>query len=150
VQFVRLDTLAENDPPRYPTAIFVDPNDSNHAWITYSGFNAKTATTPGHVFEIRFVPASGAAPGTASFASLDGHQINGYGDIPASSIIVSTSGTIYVGNDFGVVQKQKNSSVWHLAAAGLPNVTVSDSCMCPSAACSTQRPTAGVWQLKVQ
>ena len=151
VQFVRLDTLAENDPPRYPTAIFVDPNDSNHAWITYSGFNAKTATTPGHVFEIRFVPASGAAPGTASFASLDGHQINGYGDIPASSIIVSTSGTIYVGNDFGVVQKQKNSSVWHLAAAGLPNVTVSDLVYVPErgvlyAATHGQ----GVWQLKVQ
>ena len=42
-------------PPRYPTAIFVDPEDANHAWITYSGFNAKTPTTPGHVFEVRYV-----------------------------------------------------------------------------------------------
>jgi hypothetical protein len=151
VQFVRLDPLSASDPPRYPTAIFVDPSDSNHAWITYSGFNAKTPATPGHVFEIRFTPASGAAPAAASFASLDGHKINGYGDIPASSIIVSNSGTIYVGNDFGVVQKQKNSSVWHLTAAGLPNVTVSDLVHVPErgvlyAATHGQ----GVWQLKVQ
>ena len=151
VQFVRLDTLATNDPPRYPSAIFVDPNDSNHAWITYSGFNAKTPTTPGHVFEIRFVPASGAAPATASFGLLDGHKINGYGDIPATSIVVSGSGTLYVGNDFGVVQKQKNSPVWHLTAAGLPNVTVADLVLVPErgvlyAATHGQ----GVWQLKVQ
>jgi hypothetical protein len=151
VQFVRLDPLATNDPPRYPTAIFVDPSDPNHAWITYSGFNAKTPATPGHVFEIRFVPGSGAAPATASFTSLDGHKINGYGDIPASSIIVSKSGTLYVGNDFGVVQKQKNSPVWHLTAAGLPNVTVSDLVYVPErgvlyAATHGQ----GVWQLKVQ
>jgi hypothetical protein len=151
VQFVRLDTLAANDPPRYPSAIFVDPNDANHAWITYSGFNAKTPATPGHVFEIRFTPASGATPATASFASLDGHKINGYGDIPATSIVVSQGGTIYVGNDFGVVQKQKNSPVWHLTAAGLPNVTVADLVYVPErgvlyAATHGQ----GVWQLKVQ
>ena len=48
--------------------------------------------------------------------SLDGHKINGYGDIPASSIVVSENGTLYVGNDFGVVQKQKNSDVWHMTA----------------------------------
>ena len=58
-------------------------------------------------------PAAPWRPRPAS-SSLDGHKINGYGDIPASSIIVSSSGTIYVGNDFGVVQKQKNSPVWHL------------------------------------
>ena len=151
VQFVRLDTLATNDPPRYPTAIFVDPSDSNHAWITYSGFNAKTPTTPGHVFEIRYVPANGAAPATASFVSLDGHKINGFGDIPASSIVVSSSGTIYVGTDFGVVQKQRNSSVWHLAAAGLPNVTVSDLVHVPErGVLYAGTHGQGVWQLKVQ
>ena len=88
VQLVRIDGLAANDPPRYPTAIFVDPDDSNHAWITYSGFNAKTPATPGHVFEIRYVPASGGQPATTTFTLLDGHKNNGYGDIPASSIIV--------------------------------------------------------------
>jgi hypothetical protein len=103
------------------------------------------------VFEIRFTPASSATPATAGFVSLDGHKINGYGDIPATSIVVSQGGTIYVGNDFGVVQKQKNSPVWHLTAAGLPNVTVADLVYVPErgvlyAATHGQ----GVWQLKVQ
>jgi hypothetical protein len=150
VQLVRIDGLAANDPPRYPTAIFVDPEDSNHAWITYSGFNAKTPASPGHVFEIRYVAASGSQAATVTFSLLDGHKNNGYGDIPASSIIVTPHGTIYVGNDFGVVQKQKHSSVWHRTAAGLPNVTVSDLVYVPEkgvlyAATHGQ----GVWQLKV-
>lgn len=82
---------------------------------------------------------------------LDGHKINGYGDIPANSIIVSGAGTLYVGNDYGVVQKQKNSGVWHLPAAGLPNVNVADLVYVPEkgtlyAATHGQ----GIWQLKVQ
>ena len=150
VQLVRIDGLAANDPPRYPTAIFVDPDDSNHAWITYSGFNAKTPATPGHVFEIRYVPASGGQAATATFSLLDGHKNNGYGDIPASSIIVTPNGTIYVGNDFGVVQKQKNSSVWHRSAAGLPNVTVSDLVYVPEkGVLYAGTHGQGVWQLKV-
>jgi hypothetical protein len=151
VQFVRIDALASNDPPRYPTAVFVDPNDSNHAWITYSGFNAKTPATPGHVFEIRFVPASGSQGASARFTLLDGHKNNGFGDIPASSIIVTPKGTIYVGTDFGVVQKQKNSSVWRPAAAGLPNVTVSDLVYVPEKdVLYAGTHGQGVWQLKVQ
>lgn len=37
VQFVRLDTLDPKAPPRFPTDIFVDRTNPNHAWITYSG-----------------------------------------------------------------------------------------------------------------
>jgi hypothetical protein len=151
VQFVRLDSTDTDDPPRYPTSLFVDPADPNHAWITYSGYNSKTPDTPGHVFEIRYIPGPGNTPGTGTFTLLDGHKINGYGDIPANSIIVSKAGTLYVGNDYGVVQKQKNSSVWHLPAAGLPNINVPDLVYVPEkdvlyAATHGQ----GVWELKVQ
>ncbi|HYI09569.1 MAG TPA: hypothetical protein VEK57_10945 [Thermoanaerobaculia bacterium] len=151
VQFVRLDSTDTDDPPRYPTSIYVDPADSNHAWITYSGYNSKTPATPGHVFEVTYVPASGSTPASGTFTNLDGHKINGYGDIPANSIIVTPSGTLYVGNDYGVVQKQKNSSVWHLPAAGLPNVNVPDLVYVPEkdglyAATHGQ----GIWFLKVQ
>jgi hypothetical protein len=149
VTFVRLDSLDTDDPPRYPTSIFVDPNNANHAWITYSGYNSKTPATPGHVFEINYVPGQG--PSSGVFTSLDGHKINGYGDIPANSVIVSKAGTIYVGNDYGVVQKQKNSDVWHLPAAGLPNMNIPDLVYVPEkdvlyAATHGQ----GAWQLKVQ
>lgn len=147
VTFTRLDSMAVNDPPRYPTSLFVDPNDPNHAWITYSGYNSKTPATPGHVFELRYDPAANSV----AFVNLDGHKINGYGDIPANSIVVSKNGTVYVGNDYGVVQKQKNSDVWHLPAAGLPNLNVTDLIYVPEkdsvyAATHGQ----GVWLLKVQ
>jgi hypothetical protein len=146
VTFTRLDSLAANDPPRYPTSIFVDPDDANHAWITYSGFNVKTPATPGHVFEVRYVPATGAV----TFTNLDGHKNNGFGDIPATSVIVSPRGTLYVGTDFGVVQRQRNSPVWHLTAAGLPNVTVSDLFYVPERdALYAGTHGQGVWQLKV-
>jgi hypothetical protein len=83
-------------------------------------------------------------------ALLVGHPNNGFGDIPASSIIVASSGTIYVGNDFGVVAKRVGSTVWSRAAAGLPNVTVADLVNVPEkgvlyAATHGQ----GVWQLPV-
>ncbi len=127
VQFVRLDSLAANDPPRYPSAIYVDPEDSNHAWMTYSGFNAKTPATPGHVFEVRYIPAQGGNPPQVVFTNLDGTNKNhSYGDVPATSIAVSDKGTIYVGNDFGVVRKNKNQPTWHQAGGGLPHVTVAD------------------------
>jgi hypothetical protein len=144
-QFTRLDGLASIDPPRYPTSIVVDPEDANHAWVTYSGFNAKTPATPGHVFEVRYNPGNGQV----AFTNLDGTSTNGFGDIPATSVIVSEQGSIYVGTDFGVVQKTKNLPVWRLSAAGLPNVTVSDLVDVPErgvlyAATHGQ----GVWQLR--
>jgi hypothetical protein len=139
------DATAPNDPPRYPTSIFVDRNDPNHAWITYSGYNAKTPNTPGHVFEVRYVP------GASTFVVLDGHKTNGYGDIPAQSIIVTPRGTLYVANDYGVVVKEPGSTVWKMAAAGLPNMLIADLIYVPEkdvlyAATHGQ----GVWQLKVQ
>ncbi len=150
VAFARLDTTDPEAPPRYPTAIFVDPEDANHAWITYSGYNAKTPDTPGHVFEIRYVPGAGGQPGAGQFTRLDGDKANGYGDIPANSIIVSDSGTIYVGNDFGVVVKEKNASVWHRAAAGLPNVDVADLVYVPErGVLYAGTHGQGIWKLNV-
>ncbi|HEV3478087.1 MAG TPA: hypothetical protein VG144_01410, partial [Gaiellaceae bacterium] len=139
------DATAQNDPPRYPTSIFVDRSDPNHAWITYSGYNSKTQATPGHVFEVRYVPQA------STFVVLDGHKINGYGDIPAQAIIVTERGTLYVANDYNVVVKEPDSDVWKMSPAGLPNMLVADLIYVPEkdvlyAATHGQ----GVWQLKVQ
>jgi hypothetical protein len=147
VTFIRLDSLAPNSPPRYPTDIFVDRSNPNHAWITYSGYNSKTPNTPGHVFEVTFDPTSG----TVAFNNIDGHKIYGYGDIPANSIIVTNRGTIYVGNDYGVVVKEPNSSVWKVAPAGLPNVDVADLIYLPEKdALYAATHGQGVWLLKVR
>ena len=78
----RIDTSSTVDPPRYPTDIYVDPANPNHAYITYSGYNAVTPTTPGHVFEVRYDPATG----TATFTSLDGKGNDALGDLPVGTI----------------------------------------------------------------
>lgn len=151
VQLVRVDSLAANDPPRYPTSIFVDPHDPNHAWITYSGFNAKTPDTPGHIFELRYVPASGSNPATMTFNNLDGDERFGYPDIPAQSVVVSDRGWIYVGNDFGVVRSRRGSGRWFDTPPGLPNVTVTDLVLVPERdVLYAGTHGQGVWQLRVR
>ncbi len=51
-------------------------------YITYSGYNHVTPATPGHVFEVRFNPATG----TATFTSLDGTGPQALGDLPVGTI----------------------------------------------------------------
>jgi hypothetical protein len=122
VVFDRIDNdpTATTDPPRFPSAIFVDPKDANHAWIVYSGFTAKTPATPGHVFEVRYVP------GASTFKLLDGNEPKDeLGDIPATSVAVSDGGTIFVGTDYGCVAS-KGDGVWRQCGSGLPRLVVSD------------------------
>jgi hypothetical protein len=151
VTFTRLDSLDAKAPPRYPTSIYVDRLDPNHAFISYSGYNAKTPATPGHIFEVFFTPAAGTTPAKARFVNRDGQKNNGFGDIPANRIIQTAHGTLYVATDYGVVVNTGNSGVWHMAAAGLPNVDVADLVYVPEkdslyAATHGQ----GIWLLKVQ
>jgi hypothetical protein len=144
----RIDNLDTDTPPRYPTSIFVDPRDANQAWITYSGFNAKTPATPGHVFKVRFVPADGSQPATASFTSLDGGS---FGDIPATSVVVTRGGTIHVGTDFGVAKLENERSSWRPAGEGLPRVTVADLVYVPErSAIYAGTHGQGVWKLKIR
>jgi hypothetical protein len=147
VTFDRIDDdpTAANTPPRYPTAIYIDPKDGNHAWITYSGFNAKTPGTPGHIFEVRYVP------GASTFKLLDGNQPrDALGDIPATSVAVSPKETIYVGTDYGCIAS-KGNGVWRECGDGLPNLVVADLLYVPEkkqlyAATHGQ----GVWSLDVK
>ena len=55
VEFVRIDTPVT--PDRFVTRIVVDPHDPNVAFVSYSGFNALTPATPGHVFRAVYDPA---------------------------------------------------------------------------------------------
>jgi hypothetical protein len=149
VTFDRIDDdpTAGATPPRYPADIFVDRKDPNHAWIVYSGYNAKTPATPGHVFEVYYVP------GASKFILRDGTNRNSnYGDIPANSIVQTDRGTVYVGTDYGVVVREPNNdNVWKMAPAGLPNIDTPDLIYIPErdtviAATHGQ----GAWALKVQ
>ena len=57
--FARLDTAAQ--PRRFISGIAVDPLNPLHAFVSFSGYDAYTPTTPGHVFEVLVNPVSGAA-----------------------------------------------------------------------------------------
>ena len=125
VVFDRIDDESTASPPRYPTAIHVDPADPNHAWITYSGFNAKTPSTPGHVFEVRYVA------GASTFTVKDGTGDDSFGDVPATSLAVTNEGLIVVGTDYGAVSSTGDGR-WAEAGKGLPAVVVSDLVYVPS------------------
>lgn len=147
VAFVRLDTTDTDDPPRYPTAIFVDRTNPNRAWISYSGYTAKTPATPGHVFEVVYDPSTN----TAAFTNIDATGAGAFGDIPANSLIVTTRGDIYVGTDYGILAKPWNKSAWQLAAPGLPALDVADLVYSPERSLLFAGTHGqGIWQLKVQ
>ncbi|HEX7311516.1 MAG TPA: hypothetical protein VF232_10070 [Gaiellaceae bacterium] len=115
----RIDTSSPVDPPRYPTDIYVDPSNANHAYISYSGYNANTPTTPGHVFEVWY----DGATNTATFTSLDGKGGHALGDLPVGTIQRDEKkGTLYIGTDFGPAQLKGNG--WKPLKPELPVTTV--------------------------
>jgi len=123
VSFTRLDTAAQ--PTRFISGIAVDPKDKYHAIVTYSGYNAYTPNTTGHVFDVRYNPTTGKA--TWKDISYD------LGDQPITSVAYdSVTGDIYVATDFGVGRLKASQNHWRPAAKGLPLVavyglTISDS-----------------------
>ena len=147
VTFVRLDSTDTDDPARYPTAIFVDRSNPNRAWISYSGYTAKTPLTPGHVFEIVYDPATA----TAAFTNLDASGDDALGDIPANSLIVTARGDIYVGTDYGVLVRPWNKNEWRQAAPGLPALNAADLVYSPERGLLFAGTHGqGIWQLKVK
>ena len=96
-------------PTRFPSGIYVDPADSSHAWVSYSGYNAITPATPGHVFDVH---ENGVAPKLGRVREPErraGHrQVPdpvGDGDLPVSDVVRDdASGTLYASTDFGVLR----------------------------------------------
>ncbi len=130
VTFVRLDSLAANDPNRFVSSIYVDPQNPNRAWISYGGYSALTPATPGHVFEVVYDP--GAA--TAVWTGLDGSGATALGDLPANDVARDDlTGDLYVATDFGVLRRSAGSSDWYAAADGLPKAEVSGLTILPGA-----------------
>jgi hypothetical protein len=131
VTFTRLDNLpsATADPNRFVTSIAIDPANANHAWISYSGYNANTPTTPGHVFSVTYNPAGP----DATWTNIDGGT-GPMGDLPVTDIVQdSVTGDLYASTDFGVLRLPAASSSWIVAGTGLPMVEVPGLTIVPGA-----------------
>ena len=127
VTYTRLDSLSTASPGRFVTGIAIDPKNSNHAWISYSGYNFNTPTTPGHLFSVNY----NASANTATWTSLDGSSL---GDLPVTGVAYdSVTWDLYASSDFGVTRLPNGTTTWLLAGIGLPQVEVAGLTIVPGA-----------------
>jgi hypothetical protein len=124
VTFSRIDNTAANSPGRFITGITIDPANSNHAWVSFSGYNVNTPAQPGHVFEVTW-------SGTSATWADRSYNLP---DLPITSLVRDDlTGDLYAGNDFGVIRLAHGSTTWTVAGTGLPNVEVPGLTIVPSA-----------------
>ena len=120
VTFTRIDNQSGGtSPARFPTGIAVDPANPNHAWISYSGYNANTPSQVGHVFDVTW---NGV---TAVWRNLNVES--GNGDYPITDLARDDlNGNLYAATDFGVLVGQPSgvNYVW-TPTVGIPRAEVS-------------------------
>ena len=99
-------------PLRFVSEIEVDSADltGQTAYATFSGFNANTPATPGHVFK---------TTNGATWTDISG-------DLPdiSTTCIALKGSSIYVGTDIGVFQSDDGGTTWVFLDNGLPHVAV--------------------------
>ena len=126
VVWSRLDPSSTVDPPRFISSIYVDPDNANHAWISYSGYDINTPGTPGHVFEVTRTPALPTATWTNISYNLP--------DFPITDLVRDdVTGDLYAASDFGVMRLPNGSTAWVVAGSGLPMVEVPGLTIVPGA-----------------
>jgi len=116
VTFYRIDSAST--PTRFVSGIAIDPSNPNHAFISFSGYNAyatASGTATGHVFEVTYDLLSH----TATWTNLD----KNLGDEPITDIALdSKTGDLFVSTDFGVNMLKSGGTQWVPAAGSLPPV----------------------------
>jgi len=127
VDFHRIDT--RSTPGRFVSGIAVDPNDPNHAFVSYSGYNVYTPGSPGHVFDVHYDPATGDATFKDISHNLGDQPVTGIEFHPLHAVagkgaFGESPGDVYVATDFGVSRLPAGSNKWEDAAPGLPSVAV--------------------------
>jgi len=122
VQWTRIDD-DQALPNRFVSSIYPDPKNPNRAWVSYSGFNSNTPTTPGHAFEVTV-----AADGASTWAD----RSYNLGDQPLTDLVRDdVKGDLYAATDFGILRLPSGSSTWVRAAGGMPNVEVTGLTIVP-------------------
>jgi hypothetical protein len=131
VKYTRLDNMrsATAAPGRFVSSIYIDPDNPNHAWISYSSYSVLTPSTPGHVFEVTY----NEAMKDATWTDLDGGT-GPMGDLPVTDLVRDDfTGDLYAATDFGVLRLPNGTSTWVVAGSGLPMVEVPGLTIVPSA-----------------
>ena len=122
-----------------------------NAIVSYSGYNAVTPATPGHIFSVTYNPVTK----TATWTQLD----NDLGDIPVNDVQFDEKrGVLYASTDFGVMKKRfkfkdgfKGNDEWRPAAPGMPAVDVPDLTILPDQGVLLAATHGfGVWTMKLQ
>jgi hypothetical protein len=106
-------------PNRFPSGIAVDPGNSDRAWVSFSGYNAYTPQTSGHVFKVTYDPAAQKATWTDVSYDLGDEVVRDVAFDPHT-------GDLYAASDFGVARLPAGSTHWADAAAGLPPTGIAD------------------------
>jgi hypothetical protein len=118
VTFHRIDT--SSTPTRFVSGIAIDPSNPNHAFLSFSGYNAyatAAGTATGHVFEVTYDPVSHMA----NWTNLD----NNLRDQPITGIALDgNTGDLFVSTDFGVDMLRRGTTQWVPAAGSMPPVAV--------------------------
>jgi len=120
VTFYRIDS--SSTPERFVSGIAVDPANPNHAFISFSGYNAYALaavppTATGHVFDVTY----NSTTHTATWTNRDYNL----GDEPVTGIALDgNTGDVFISTDFGVNILQSGGSTWTPAAGSLPPVAV--------------------------
>ena len=136
VSWHRIDNATS--PTRFPSSIYPDPANVNHAWVTYSGYNAVTLTTPGHVFDVL---EGVAAPGSGTFTNLNVEAGTASfptptndGDLPVNDIVRDDARkNLYVATDFGVLLGNSDGTGGWSVTPGLPRFEITHLEIEPSA-----------------
>jgi hypothetical protein len=103
-------------PNRAVTSVEVDGRDptGNTVYLTFSGFNDRTPTTPGHVFKT----TNGLSP-TPTWTNISGDLP----DLPLNRIVLDGK-AIFVATDIGVFRTGNGGAHWKQVSRGLPFATV--------------------------
>lgn len=131
VVFNRIDN--SDAPARNISAISVDPNNANHAYISYNAFSTPngvngppTIAPGGHVIEATYDPATK----TATFVD----RSYDLGDVPVTGIAYdNVTGDLYISTDYGVLRLASGDTSWTASAPGMPRVEVASLTIIPGA-----------------
>jgi uncharacterized repeat protein (TIGR01451 family) len=101
-------------PVRPVSAFAVDRSDYRLAYVAYSGFNAATPVTPGHVFK--------TTDGGQTWTNVSGDLP----DVPVNALVLSPTdpNTLYAGTDVGPMVTTDGGATWNPMGSGFPIVAV--------------------------